>query len=230
MRKIYEKIYENTISIELRPVAGSTHSVISIHGGGPSGKERVSYILDLLEERGISSIAFDFPGHGESDGELKKCSLFNRVNITKEVIRKYCNEEKLSIIGTSMGGHVAAELVGCMKVDALVLFCPAAYADEAFKVPFGYGFTEIIRKEGSYRDSSVFSKMKKFQGKFLLIYGDSDDIIPEEVLDYYWSSAENSKYKRRVILENTPHVIHKWVEKHPKIKRKVLDEILEFWG
>lgn len=203
-------------------------NLISIHGAGPAGKERISYITQTLSDNNIGSVTFDFPGHGESSGSLSDSSLAIRTRIAKHVIQEYCCTYNLTIIATSMGGHIASELLPYFNVSSLILFCPASYALEAFDEKFGENFTAIIRAEDSYLNSKAFVNISNYSGRLLLIYGDKDDIIPNKVINNYWSNAKVTSFKRKVELKETPHVIHKWAEKNNNIKNEVLNEVLEF--
>lgn len=121
-------------------------NTVILHGGGPSTKENTEYLVPILQKNSKFSVRFDFSGQGESSGEILKSSLQKRYNEAKQVISEFIKSEtNITLIGTSMAGHIACALASEFKVENLVLFCPAAYSINAWNIEFGNGFSEIIR-------------------------------------------------------------------------------------
>lgn len=200
--------------------------LLSLHGAGPSGKERIQYVIDEAEAHGLNCLTFDFSGHGLSTGELRDSSLKKRVYEAKKVLTNFDRNESLILIGTSMGGHIAIELLEHIPVHELILFCPAAYSRAAFDLPFNNQFTTEIRRHKSYIDSKVFSILENYRKKMLLFVGKDDKIIPAEVIDRYWSSSINCEFRKFVQLEECPHAIHGHATKNYAIKTQILAEII----
>jgi esterase/lipase len=200
-------------------------NVISVHGGGFSGKERGYYLTEYIANLGFSTLALDFSGHGNSTGKLSKSSLEKRVNEALGLIDTVGISDSITLIGTSMGGHIALELLDKLTVENLILFCPALYSTKAYSVQFDSGFTDIIRKSESYEDSSVLEKLHNYKGRLLIVIGDNDEIIPSKVIDLYWNSAMKVKSKQKVVLKDTPHLIHKCTD---KVKLEIKSVVKEF--
>jgi len=205
-------------------------SVLFLHGAGPLGQNCTSYIADALAERGLGSLRFAFPGHGESSGRNDEASLAQRCRIAFAATRHLNVTAPLTLIGTSMGGHVAAELTRSLPVGCLVLFCPAAYGASTVALKFGGGFTEAIRSPGSWRDSPAFESIKAYSGRLLHVIGAQDTIIPQQVTALYRESALRTSESEFVVIEDAPHPIHTWLAKHEVQRRKVVELVCNFIG
>lgn len=200
-------------------------TVISLHGGGPSNRNTTKYIAEYLAKKDLTVIRFDYSGQGESTGLMKESSLSKRLNETKKVLDSFHVNHPITVIGTSMGGHIASLLTTLFNVQCLILFCPAAYDRNAFDIPFTDEFTKIIRKLNSYENSNVFEILKQFKGKSLTIIGNNDAIIPETVIDNYNKSLKNSELSMFLRLDNCPHRVHVWLEKNEHARNKIFSAI-----
>ncbi len=86
----------------------------------------------------------------------------------------------------------------------------------------------MIRKNYSWKNSDIFSALKKFNGNFLIFIGNNDEIIPKEVINFLDKSSTNTKKKEIIIIPNCPHKIHTWLSKHKDAADEVAEKISEF--
>ena len=156
---------------------------------------------------------------------MAESSLATRLAQARAAANFLDPSRKPILIGSSMGAHVAARLAKEVEAQSLVLFCPAAYSAEAEDVPFGNGFTEIIRRPNSFRDSPAFADLREFRGDFLIIIGDCDEIIPKGVLEAYFENASEARSRTLTKIKGAPHAIHAWVDTRPAAKEVVLRAI-----
>jgi pimeloyl-ACP methyl ester carboxylesterase len=190
-------------------------SVLSLHGAGKATRKRIKYVLDELALHGLSSLCFDFSGHGESTGLLSESSLQTRLaeaNAACDFFPDACPE---TIIASSMGAHVASRLASTKEIKNLILFCPAAYGKGSEQLKFDETFSEFIRKPGSFSDSLAFSSLKNFHGNLLIVLGSDDAVIPEEVVTSYFDSAAHAQRREVLRIPHAGHQIHTWLEEHP---------------
>lgn len=206
----------------------SVPTILSLHGAGKSNRHRMRYILDHLAKHNLSSICFDFSGHGESTGTLEQSSLAKRRQEAISAYQFLDNEKNITVIGSSMGGHIAATLVDQLPIKTLILFCPAAYSSKAEDLVFDETFTQTIRQPGSYMDSLAFKKLESFKGNLLLICGTNDQVIPKEILDNYLGRATKTARKELLWIEGANHQIHPWLEQHESDLDCVLGKIYDF--
>ena len=201
----------------------ASHSLLSLHGAGPSGKDRIGYICEFLQLQNVESFAFDFSGHGESTGTLRESSLRRRASQAKAAYDFMPNRPNI-LVGTSMGAHVSLMLMTFHEFSHLILFCPALYGNDVIDIPFDERFTNAIRQPGSFENSSALEVVRQFEGKTLLFMGTEDKIIPPRVVELY-EEARRGKDHKTVWLEECEHVIHGWAMKNDLGKQRILNEV-----
>ncbi|MGO4391271.1 alpha/beta hydrolase [Variovorax sp. M-6] len=133
-----------------RGASESFPRTLALHGGGSSTRQGFQPLLTSLAERGHSCAAFDFSGHGESSGDLADSSLSHRAEQALAVVEHLRMRRPVSMIASSMGGHVACTLIDSLAPTALVLYCPAAYEQAAQNLAFGPAFRQVIRATTSF--------------------------------------------------------------------------------
>ncbi|MFA6505641.1 MAG: alpha/beta hydrolase [Treponemataceae bacterium] len=203
-------------------------SVISLHGGGPSSRRTTRYLSSVFQNVGKSVVRFDFSGQGDSSGEMHKSSLKKRFHETLTVLDFFGVDEGLTVIGTSMGGYIAAAIARKIPIKNLILFCPAAYSTDAWDVEFGSGFTEIIREKDSFLRTDIAASLESFQGRALLITGSEDEIIPKPVIDLYTQALSCKNGFEAFVIESCPHPIHRWADTRPDVRKNIEDTVLRF--
>lgn len=197
-------------------------AILFLHGGKPGTKERFSYAQDQLCSKGIASLAIDFRGVGESGGDFEDGSLNHRlkdVQAALDFLRKY--SKKKFICGSSMGGHVAVRLANSnTDVAGLILAYAAAYSEEAEDKPLNNQFTEVIRKDNSWKGSPIFSLLTKWFKPILVLYGENDQVIPQGVIEEYKKATKrNGEF---YILENGGHRLFEF----ETIEQKAVAEVV----
>jgi pimeloyl-ACP methyl ester carboxylesterase len=207
-------------------VAAGAPRLLALHGGGQSSRRGMQYLLSGLAAAGVGSASFDFQGHGDSTGQVEGSSLRERAAQAAAVAAHVAPGHALSLMGTSMSGHVACALIARLNPPALVLFCPAAYAARAEDAPFGPRFQAVLRSTTDYADSPAFTALEDFEGRLLLVFGSEDAVIPAQVLDQYAHRARHAKSVEVVRLPGAGHKLHEWLPAHEEDHRVVLDAVL----
>ncbi len=197
---------------------------LSLHGAGPAGRERISYLAEHLASTGSSLFCFDFAGHGESTGQLTELSLSRRSYQAAAALR-VMQQRPTVLIGTSMGGHVATSVLTATAPDFLVLFCPALYGDESTDLPFDEQFTAAIRKPSSFEHSSLRRDLAGYAGKSLLLIGEDDRIIPPRVVEIYGKELQKEGQFRLLTLPGAPHNLHGWANQRAENKSAILSAV-----
>ena len=156
---------------------------------------------------GISSAAFDFVGHGNTGGELKRSSLINRTQQTCSVIDSLNIQQPFSVIGASMGAYTAVKLLEYYQINNMILLVPAMYDSKAYKVPFNKGFTEIIRQPESWRDSDAWQILSEYKGRLFIIAAENDDVIPLGVINRIYDSAVKAEERILFVAPQSSHAV-----------------------
>lgn len=204
-----------------------TSSIFFLHGAGLSNRNRFNYIRHRLFQKGYTSCAFDFPGHGETGGKLSESSLKERYDLAKKIIEKYKSDGPIVIIGASMSGYTASLLSKDFDVQSLVLIVPAAYDKAAFYLPFNKGFSEKIREENSYMQTDAWSTLKDYKGKVVLVPAEHDKVIPNPVIEGYAKAVENKNLLIHPIL-NSPHKVMQFLEEHKETYDDFINTFIEW--
>jgi len=109
----------------------------------------------------------------------------------------------------------------------VVLGAPAAYAPEAWKIPFGSGFTEILRTPQSWLNSPVFDTYAEFAGRAALIVPDDDRVIPPGVTLRIEAALRRNSRFTRVVFPGSPHTLGQWLSEHPADRAQVVSLVTE---
>jgi uncharacterized protein len=179
--------------------------LLVLHGAGQSCRARFRQLREHFLAQGIGSVAFDCIGHGETGGDLKQSSLRSRTEQACAVLEAVGMRQPFSILAGSMGGYTAVALLRRYAIANLLLVVPAMYAAEAYAVPFNGGFTEIIRRPGSWASSDAWALLARFTGRLLLVAGEHDAVIPPDVIRRIYESAAQAQER---ILYVAPGVSH----------------------
>jgi pimeloyl-ACP methyl ester carboxylesterase len=204
----------------------SAPRTLALHGGGRSTRQGFQPLLTSLAERGCACAAFDFSGHGESSGDLADSSLSHRAALALAVVEHLGMQRPVSMIASSMGGHVACTLIDSLAPTALVLYCPAAYEQAAQDLAFGPAFQQVIRATTSFAASPAFDALDRFTGRLLVVYGSEDAVIPREVEREYVTRARKAKRIEVIRLAGAGHRLHDWLEARPVQSAGVFERVL----
>jgi len=224
-KRFYISFGKDKIAADI--IGTSTPSVLCLHGGGlDANRSRFQLIRQQLATNGVSSLAFDFVGFGESSGEISAASLSSRVEQVKTIINTKHFKQPPSIIASSMSGYVAIKSAESQKIENIILIAPAIYTKKSYKVLFGPEFTKLIRRPDSWRDSDAWKTLSNYYGNLLVFEAENDQIIPHEVIDLIYDSAQRAAFKRRIVIKSATHPLIAWINKHPSHRKLIVDEIL----
>ena len=198
---------------------------LALHGGGASSRLGYQPLLDLLAGHGHASVAFDFAGQGESTGRMADSGLRDRAQQVLAVVDFLDMPRPVSLIASSMGGHIACSLIEALAPPALVLYCPAAYEAAALDVPFGPGFQQVIRATSDFASSPAFDALERFEGRLLLVLGAEDAVIPRQVEDGYCSRARRARSVEVLRLAGAGHHLHAWLKERPAEFERVAQRV-----
>ncbi|MGW3570365.1 alpha/beta hydrolase [Streptomyces sp. NPDC000941] len=205
---------------------GRAARVVIMHGAGIGSKERSVPLARDFAAAGHPSLAFDFSGHGNSSGKLAELSLERRFRQALGVIEAFAPDGgPLALAGFSMSGQTVADLTSHLggRVEAICLCAPAAYGPEAWPVPFGDGFTELIRRPESWRPSTVFDALGAFTGRSVLVVPERDEVIPPEVTAGIEQALRTKSRFSKVVLDGADHQLGRWLSDHPEHRARLVD-------
>ncbi|WP_175650106.1 alpha/beta fold hydrolase [Pseudomonas sp. Marseille-P9899] len=182
--------------------AGSAH-LLAIHGGGAAHSGIYEGVRAELARHGVGCTAFDCIGHGRTAGDKLGSSLQDRTAQAQAVIEAI--QTPTAIIGASMGAYNAIRLSEVFDLRALVLVVPGVYCPEAYDVPFGPAFSELIRQPRSWADSDAWSMLSRFRGRLLVIAAGEDEVVPLEIPQRLHEAAVNAEWRSLLVIPGAPH-------------------------
>ena len=172
------------------PISSRNKIVIMSHGfrGSSTGPARTFVDFErLLVEHGFSSLRFDQPCSGNSEGDFTDSSFNAWVETTAYFALKYLNlGYDVALLGQSMGATVtmvATSYDGLKdKIPCVLLWVPdpkSTYVreGEATSEEGGQKYKEAFWREA--RDADFFQCLKTYQGRIHLVYGEHDRYISE---------------------------------------------------
>lgn len=186
---------------------GSPPQLLVLHGAGDSNRDRFRLLRRQLSAEGISSVGFDFVGHGDTGGELKSSSLRSRTQQARRIVDSQNLQQPFSVIGASMSAYTAVKLLKHYEIKSLILLVPAMYSARADAVPFNRGFTEIIRQPQSWNDSDAWDILAQYKGRLLIVAGENDRIIPRAVINKIYECAVQATERKLYIAPDASHFI-----------------------
>ena len=216
-------------TVAARTETGDPHGVVVLHGAGTGDKERTLPLAEDFAAHGHPAVAFDFSGHGESTGALRELSLRRRRDQAAGVIAEVFEPQlPLVLVGFSMSGQTVADLMELHgeRVAAIVLCAPGIYGPQAWDVPFGGGFTELIRQPGSWRTSAALDTYARFDGRAVLVLPEHDDVIPSGVTSLIGSALAKRSDFTTLRLPGAGHQLGLWLAGHPEDRQRVVTTAL----
>ena len=208
---------------------GSLARLLLLHGAGlATNRCAFQQLRYKLESAGISSCAFDFIGHGETGGTLLGSNLDERTRQVLAVINAGKLTKQYAVLAASMSGYTAVKLLMHQDIRRLILIVPAAYAREAYAVPFGNQFSEIIRQPRSWEYSDAWEILNAFTGRLLLIAAERDEVVPLEVIERFFTSASRAAERKLYVIPRSSHKILHFLAMNPKEYEDVVETIRIF--
>jgi len=205
---------------------GGPPQALFLHGAGHSNRQRQRPLREYLCQAGMSSIAIDFSGHGDSTA-LTPNSLRKRLDEAQQATG-FLNAGPHTVVGSSMSGEIAIRLA-CTPgnhIGHLVLLVGAIYDRAAFGLPFGPQFSAVIRQPQSWRNAQTPELIATYEGDLTIIRARDDAVIPHEIADLLVASAAVARTRRIVDLEGCDHKVSERLREDPRLLQQVAAAIL----
>jgi pimeloyl-ACP methyl ester carboxylesterase len=186
---------------------GGSPQLLVLHGAGNSNRQRFQLLREELLAAGISSVAFDFVGHGDTGGNLQTSSLSSRTQQARSVVDALSLQQPFALMGASMSAYTAVKLLEHYQIKSLILLVPAMYTCQAYMIPFNRGFSDIIRQPQSWQHSDAWPILADYTGRLLIVAAEKDRIIPRGVINKTYDSAVNSSERELYIAPNASHFV-----------------------
>ena len=177
-------------------------------------------LLRMMEEgarsEGFATLAFDFNGHGESEGRFSEMTIPNEIEDLEQVLA-YAQDlrfvRNIALVGHSQGAVVAAMVAGKHPEDikAVVTLAPASSVrdDIARGNLFGIEFNPLDPPDSLVLHNGIalgrrylktalylpiFETSAKYNGSACIIHGNGDRLVPFTCGERFHELWENSEY------------------------------------
>ncbi len=204
----YVTIGEQIVGILAQPETdGKVPAILMCHGFGSQKNEvgdMYKRLAEKLARKGIASLRIDFPGWGESGGEMADSSIEIRVNAAAEAYQflsslESVDTERMGILGFSMGGATAIisagenpewyksmvtwSSAGELRKDFLGSLGQERFDEVMEKgiITIDLGWREVTLKKGFFEkleEYDVLKSVEKYSDAFLSIAGTEDFSAP----------------------------------------------------
>lgn len=193
--KVYfEEVNSKKVFCDFSEPGNSQKKIVIIsHGfrGSSTGSARTFVDFSrILNKNGFSTLRFDQPNSGNSEGDYLDTSYNEWVNTIVYFANKYLNQGyKVALLGQSMGGAstlVAASKLG-NKIPCVLLWVPGVNEGDFNGKP-----EEIFEEAGQKykgrfwmeaREGNFFKCLSNYNGGIHLVYGEKDRYISQELRD-----------------------------------------------
>jgi esterase/lipase len=211
-----------------KPAQPSKHIMLSLIGYTSTKDRYVDFLESFTQELGITSLVFDYSGHGKSPFELANTTPaqhFLEVIAAFDWITARYPDYAISVIGSSYGGYFATMLTEYRTFHNVILRAPAIYKPEDFYTAWQER-DRIAEESKSYRRDKqalnthpLIKQASKYRGKALVLVHENDQDVPSETTDAYIHALRADSY----LAEGFPHgLIHVPKEDQEGYKRYII--------
>lgn len=233
-KKIFLESKSGKVCCIHKRIEGSSSVVILAHGYLSDKKSRTNMELSKrLNKAGISTMAFDIYGHGESGGDVERLTITKAVENVLAVydFAKSRGYKRIGLSGSSFSGIVSLVAATKREFSALSLKCPVFDSKRLWDRRHGKKKIEGWRKKGylvqfgkrwryeAYEDASGYDMRGIASGitaPTLVIHGDKDKTVPishaKDIIKHV------SGEKKLVIVKGADHFF-----REPAHFRKIID-------
>jgi pimeloyl-ACP methyl ester carboxylesterase len=166
-----------------------------------------NFLPKLARELGVTTVIFDYSGHGDSPFDIEDISPAQQFLEVIEVfdwMKAHYPNKKVFVIGSSFGGFLATQLTKYREFDGLILRAPAIYRPKDFytkKRDENRNATDAFRQDvEALAKHPLLARASAFTGKTLLIVHERDEQVPKETTDAYVNA-----FKPEILRANVTH-------------------------
>jgi pimeloyl-ACP methyl ester carboxylesterase len=210
--------------------------VVFLHGytGNRIGDHRIFVkAARELSKNGMACLRFDFRGSGESEGDFADVTLESEIDDAAaaiEFLRDFSgiDQQRVGLVGLSLGGSVAACVSGRHDVRSLALWSPSAFIDylvekddQIVRDPYAWlppNFQDALKKHGrvdiggfmrgkdyfeSLRRVDPLREIARYDGPVLFIHGSEDEVVSPVNSEIMYDSVKGQR--RLIIIDDADH-------------------------
>lgn len=179
------------LAADLYEAPGATAGLLFIHGYESDRRGYVARATAVRERLGITCLAFDLSGHGESPGEV---DTVTREDHRQDVVAAYDalaeRVDRIGVCGASYGGYLSCVLLGERPVERVLLRAPALHVGEHLR--------RLVDAD------LALGNLAEFDGETLVLESERDELIPHASIEAYLRAARHDTHH---VLPNATHAL-----------------------
>jgi uncharacterized protein len=197
-----------------------TATVLFLHGNAGNITDRTDVLERLHNVAGASVLILDYRGYGRSAGKPSEKGILADARAARAWLAKKENipENQIVVMGESLGGGVAIDLVAEDGARALVLISTFSSLPDVAAYHYPIFPVRLLMRT---RLDSV-SKISRYRGPLLQFHGRNDTIVPFRFGEKLFRAANEPK--DLIVSENHDHNDYVPTEFYEKVK-KLFDEL-----
>ena len=208
--------------------------LLSLIGRTSQRKKRqyVNFFPRLANDLGITTIIFDYSGHGESPlnfDDIRPAQHSLEVVTVFDWIKENYPNRKIFVIGSSYGGYLAARLSNFRRMDGLIFRAPAMYDSDDFYNLLAdqvSAATQDFRNDRELVNAHPYLRnASEFEGDVLVITHEHDEHIPRVVTDVFKERFD----AKEIIVPNITHSLDdasdEQIEAYNRMKPSIMNNI-----
>lgn len=152
----------------------------------------VNFAERLAAEQGVTTLIFDYSGHGDSPydiEDIRQAQQFLEVIEAFDWLAEQFPHRPRFVMGSSYGGFMAGHLSRQRALDKLILRAPAIYPTSNFyilKRDEDSAATDVFRRDTlALLTHPILAEAPRFAGQTLLVVHEHDERIPPETTDAF---------------------------------------------
>jgi uncharacterized protein len=210
-----------TICAPDRVVGEPGAGVVFVHGRNSHRRDFAAYGEQVARELGVTCLALDLSGHGESSGTRGDISpdqhLLDVLAAWDELAaRPGVAAGRIALCGTSYGACLAAHAVRQRSVARLLLHAPTIVVDEDMARP--------LRLRSPQRDPAaaheLFDGLASYRRPALVVESEHDEWIRPVVIDAYLTALPGAQHE---VIADATHALSR-----PEWRQVFAGLLLEF--
>lgn len=153
----------------------SPHFIFFSHGNG-STVDGIAHIYDFYQQLGVSYLAYDYPGYGESTGQPSEQGCYQAFELAFDFVSNQLKIPMTAITchGLSLGGAVTIHCARSKPIERVVL--EATFTSGSAMAKHKFPYLPLIERLPKQFDS--LSKIHELRARTLFIHGELDEVVP----------------------------------------------------
>lgn len=172
--------------------ADQSKGLILYFHGNTGALDGWGYLGNKFNTLGYSIYIMDYRGYGKSRGRLSESNLYSDAQLVYDHFVSRCVDERVIIMGRSLGSAIAVQLATVNSFDKLILESPFHSLTGMIEMFFNYLPHDLLLQ---YKFESI-NKIDDIPEPILVFHGTNDAVVPIESARMLASEIQsmNSKF------------------------------------